>query len=99
MLIAAGAAVFTALGHRIFLHPDDVVAEIPAVITQGKRQHPRDADEVLWLTALDLVIERNRLTGSALGIFHIQVIALISLSGVGIGDIEPERAIRDAERA
>ena len=47
MLIAAVAEVFDALRYGIILHPDDVVAQMPAGIAEGKRQHPRNADHVL----------------------------------------------------
>ena len=94
MLIAAGAAVFHALRHGVILHPDDVVAQIPAGITEGKRQHPRNADHVLRLAALNLVVESHSLTGSAVWVLRVNKIALIALSGVGVRDVQPERSIR-----
>jgi len=94
MLIAAGAAVFDALRHGVVLHPDDVVAQIPAGITEGKRQHPRNADHVLRLAALDLVVESHSLTVSAVGVPRVNKITLIALSGVGVRDVQPERSIR-----
>ena len=84
MLITAGAAVFHALRHGVILHPDDVVAQIPAGIAEGKRQHPRNADHVLWLAALNLVVESHSLTVSAVGVLRVIEITLIALSGVGV---------------
>ena len=49
MLVTAGATVFHALRHGIFLHPDNVVTEIPAVVPEGKSRHPRNTDQVFWL--------------------------------------------------
>lgn len=94
MLIAAGAAVFHALRHGVILHPDDVVAQIPAGIAEGKSQHPRNADHVLRLAALNLVVESHGLTGSAVWVLRVNKIALIALSGVGVRDVQPERSIR-----
>ena len=91
MLIAAGASVFDALRHGVILHPDDVVAQIPTGIAEGKSQHPRDADHVLWLAALNLVVESHSLTISAVGVLRVNEIALIALSGVGVRDVQPER--------
>ena len=56
MLIAAGAAVFDALWHGVILHPDDVVAQIPAGIAEGKSKHPRNADHVFRLAASTLLL-------------------------------------------
>ena len=84
MLITAGAAVFHALRHGVILQPDDVVAQIPAGIAEGKRQHPRNADHVLWLAALNLVVESHSLTVSAVGVLRVIEITLIALSGVGV---------------
>ena len=94
MLIAAGASVFDALRHGVILHPDDVVAQIPTGIAEGKSQHPRDADHVLWLAALNLVVESHSLTISAVGVLRVNEIALIALSGVGVRDVQPERTVR-----
>ena len=94
MLIAAGAAVFHALRHGVILHPDDVVAQIPAGIAEGKRQHPRNADHVLRLAALNLVVESHSLTVSAVGVLRVNEISLIALSSVGVRDVQPERSIR-----
>ena len=94
MLIAAGAAVFDALRHGVVLHPDDVVAQIPAGIAEGKSQHPRNADHVLRLAALNLVVESHSLTVSAAGVLRINEITLIAFSGVGVRDVQPERSIR-----
>ena len=54
MLVAAGAAVFDALRHGVLLHPDDVVAQIPAGIAEGKSQHPRNTDHVLRLSLIHI---------------------------------------------
>ena len=43
---------FDALRHGLILHPADVVAQIPAGITEGKSKHPRNADHVFRLAAL-----------------------------------------------
>ena len=94
MLVAAGASVFHALRHGVILHPDDVVAQIPAGIAESKSQHPRDADHILRLAALNLVVESHRLTISAIGVLRVNEIALIALSGVGVRDVQPERSIR-----
>ena len=94
MLVAAGAAVFHALRHGVILHPDDVVAQIPAGITEGKRQHPRNADHVLRLAALNLVVESHSLTVSAIGVLRVNKVTLIAFSGVGVRDVQPERSIR-----
>ena len=94
MLIAAGAAVFHALRHGVILHPDDVVAQIPAGIAEGKSQHPRNADHVLRLAALNLVVESHSLTVSAVGVLRVNKITLIALSSVGVRDVQPERSIR-----
>ena len=84
MLIAPGAAVFDAFRHGVFLHPDDVVSQIPAGVTEGKCQHPRDADHVLRLAALNLIVESHSLTVPAVGIFRVHKVTLISFSGVGV---------------
>ena len=94
MLIATGASVFHALRHGVILHPDDVVAQIPTGIAESKSQHPRNADHVLRLAALNLVVESHSLTGSAVWVLRVNKIALIALSGVGVRDIQPERSIR-----
>ena len=100
MLIAAGAAVFDALRHGVILHPDDVVAQIPAGIAEGESQHPRDADHVLWLAALNLVVESHSLTVSAVGVLRLNEIArgflqsAFALSSVGVRDVQPERSVR-----
>ena len=94
MLVAAGAAVFDALRHGVILHPDDVVAQIPAGIAEGKSKHPRNANHVLWLAALNLVVESHSLTVSAVGVLRINEITLIALPGVGVRDVQPERSIR-----
>ena len=94
MLIAAGAAVFHALRHGVILHPDDVVAQIPAGIAEGKSQHPRNADHILRLAALNLVVESHSLTVSAVGVLRVNEISLIALSSVGVRDVQPERSIR-----
>ena len=94
MLIAAGAAVFDALRHGVILHPDDVVAQIPAGITEGKSQHPRNADHILRLAALNLVVESHSLTVSAVGVLRVNEISLIAFSGVGVRNVQPERSIR-----
>ena len=94
MLIAAGAAVFDALRHGVILHPDDVVAQIPTGITEGKSQHPRNADHVLRLAALNLVVESHSLTVSAVGVLRVNEISLIAFPGVGVRDVQPERSIR-----
>lgn len=94
MLITAGAAVFDAFWHGVFLHPDDVVAQIPAFIPQCKSQQPRDADHVLRLAALNLVVESHSLPRPAFWILGVHVAALIALSGIGVSDVEPECAVR-----
>ena len=94
MLIAAGAAVFHALRHGVILHPDDVVAQIPAGIAEGKSQHPRNADHILRLAALNLVVESHSLTVSAIGVLRVNKFALIAFPGVGVRDVQPERSIR-----
>lgn len=94
MLIAAGAAVFHALRHGVILHPDDVVAQIPAGIAEGKSKHPRNTNHVLRLAALNLVVESHSLTVSAVGVLRVNEISLIALSSVGVRDVQPERSIR-----
>ena len=94
MLIAAGAAVFHALRHGVILHPDDVVAQIPAGIAEGKSKHPRNTNHVLRLAALNLVVESHSLTVSAVGVLRVNKIALIAFPGVGVRDVQPERSIR-----
>lgn len=94
MLVATSAAVFDTLRHGIFLHPDDVVSQIPSGIAEGKRQHPRNADHVLRLAALNFVVESHSLTVSPFGILSINEVSLITFSCIGIGDVEPERPIR-----
>ena len=94
MLIAAGAAVFHALRHGVILHPDDVVAQIPAGIAEGKSKNPRNTNHVLRLAALNLVVESHSLTVSAVGVLRVNEISLIALSSVGVRDVQPERSIR-----
>ena len=72
MLIAAGAAVVDAFRHGGILHPDDVVAQIPAGIAEGKSKHPRNTDHVLRLAALNLVVESHSLTVSAVGVLWVK---------------------------
>ena len=93
MLIAAGAAILAALRHGIFLHPDDVVSQIPTAVPEGKGQHPRNADHILRLAAGGLVVEGHRLTVPALGILGVNEITLIAFPCIGIGNVEPERSI------
>ena len=93
MLIASGAAVFDTLRHRVFFHPDNVIAQIPAGVAERKGQHPRDADHVLGLAALNLVVKSHSLTISALGIFCVHIAALIAFPGIGVGDVKPERPV------
>ena len=93
MFIAAGAAVFDTLRHRVFFHPDNVIAQIPAGVAERKGQHPRDADHVLRLAALNLVVKSHSLTISALGIFCVHIAALIAFPGIGVGDVKPERPV------
>lgn len=71
MLIAPCAAVFYAFRHGVFLHPYDVVAKIPAVVTQGEGQHPRDTDHIFGLAALNFAVEGYGLSVSSVGIFRI----------------------------
>lgn len=94
MLIAPCAAVFYAFRHGVFLHPDDVVAKIPAGVPQGEGQQPRDTDHIFGLAALNLVVEGYGLSVSSVGIFRIDKVTLIAFSGIGIGDVEPECSVR-----
>ena len=94
MLVATSAAVFDTLRHGIFLHPDDVVSQIPSGIAEGKRQHPRNADHVLRLAALNLVVESHSLTVSAVGVLRVNEIARIAFPSVSVRDVQPERSIR-----
>ena len=94
MLIASGAPVFDTLRHGVFLHPDDVVSQIPPGVSEGERQHPRNADHVFRLAALNLVVESHSLTASAVGVLRVNEIALIAFPGVGVRDVQPERSIR-----
>ena len=64
MLIATAAAVNHALRHGVAFLPDDVAAQIPAVLTERQRQPPRDAQHVLDLCALTGVL--------AVGIGNVQ---------------------------
>ena len=57
VLIASCTAVLYAFRHGVFLHPDDVVAKIPAGVPQGEGQHPRYTDHIFGLAALNLVVE------------------------------------------
>ena len=52
VFVGLGRTVTDALRQAVDLVPDDVAAQIPAVRTKGKRQHPRDADHVLRLDAV-----------------------------------------------
>ena len=90
MLVTTSATVFDTLRHGIFLHPDDVVSQIPSGIAEGKRQHPRNTDHVLRLAALNFVVESHSLTVSPFGILGVNEVSLIAFSCVGIGDVEPE---------
>ena len=94
MFIAAGTAILAALRHGVFLHPDDVVPKIPTAVPEGKGQHPRNADHILRLATLNLIVERHRLTVSALGILGVNEIALIAFPGISVGNVEPERSVR-----
>ena len=94
MLIAAGTAILAALRHGIFLHPDDVVSQIPTAVPEGKGQHPRNADHILRLAALNLVVESHSLTVPALGILGVNEITLIAFPGIGVGNVEPECSVR-----
>ena len=89
MLIAAGTAILAALRHGVFLHPDDVVSQIPAGVTKRECQHPRDADHVLRLAALNLIVESHSLTVSAVRVLRVHKVTLMSFTGIGIGDVEP----------
>lgn len=93
MLIASGAPVFDTLRHGVFLHPDDVISQIPPGVAEGECQHPRNADHVLRLAALNLVVESHSLTVSAFRILGVNEVSLIAFSCIGIGDVEPERPI------
>src|SRR4030095_6046046 len=44
-------AVLDALGHRVWLRPDDVLAQIPTVGAQGESNGPWDADQVFRFQA------------------------------------------------
>src|SRR5271165_287267 len=44
VFVALSWPIRHALGHRIWLAPDDVAAEIPAIGLQGECHTPRDAD-------------------------------------------------------
>ena len=94
MLIAASASVFDAFRHGVILHPDDVVAQIPSGIAESKSQHPRNADHVFRLAALNLVVESHSLTVSAVGVLRVNKFALIAFPSVGVRDVQPERSIR-----
>ena len=94
MLITTGTAIFHAFRHWVFLHPDDVVSQIPAGVTEGKCQHPRNANHVFGLAALNLVVESYRLTVSAVGVLRVNIAALIAFSGIGVRDVQPERTVR-----
>jgi len=89
MLIASGAPVFDTLRHGVFLHPDDVVSQIPTGIAEGERQHPRNANHVLRLAALNLIVESHSLTVSAFWILRIYKVSLIAFTGISVSDIEP----------
>ena len=89
MLIAPSAAVFDALRHRVFLHPDDVVSQIPSCIAKGESQHPRNTDHVFRLAALNFVVESHSLTVSAVRVFRVHKVTLMSFTVIGIGDVEP----------
>ena len=94
MFIAAGAAVFDTLRHRVFFHPDNVIAQIPAGVAERKGQHPRNTDHILGLAALNLVVESHSLTVPAFWILGVHMVALIALSGIGVGDVKPDRPLR-----
>ena len=89
MLIASCASVFDTFRHGVFLHPDDVVSQIPAGVTKRECQHPRDADHVLRLAALNLIVESHSLTVSAVRVLRVHKVTLMSFTGIGIGDVEP----------
>jgi hypothetical protein len=50
--VALGAPILDALGHGVRFLPDDVLPQVPAIVTKGERDHPGDADEILLLQPL-----------------------------------------------
>ena len=94
MLITPCAAIFDAFGHGVFLHPNDVISQIPAFVSEGKCQHPRDTDHIFGFTAFNTTIERNRLSVASVGILRIRVITLIALAAICVCNIQPECPIR-----
>src|SRR4051812_31817982 len=51
LLVCPRRPVADAFGHRVFLRPDGLPSQPPAVGSEGERDHPRNADKILVLQA------------------------------------------------
>ena len=94
MLVATSTVTFRTFQHEMILHPDDVVAQIPDGIAEGKSQHPRNTDHIFRPAALNFVVESHSLTVFAVGVLRVNKITLITFPSVGVRDVQPERTIR-----
>ena len=86
----AGRAILDALGHRVWLVPHNVTAQIPAIILQGERQPPRNADQVLWLQALGRVGANVHRPGRVL-LVRGAITAIAAR--VAVADVQPKGAV------
>ena len=89
VFIAAARTIFAALRHGICLLPDDVRAQIPAVISQRKRQHPRDTEHILCLDIFHSLRKRYTLSVSAAWILRVQMVTFAAGATVGVCNVEP----------
>ena len=76
------------LGHRVWLRPDDVRSQVPAIGLQREGEAPRDADQVLRRNAVDGIARALRSwVAAALAVSS-------STSDIAAGVVSAKRAAR-----
>ena len=103
--MAACGAVFHAFWYGIRLFPQNIASQIPTIRSQRKGEHPRDTQQVLRLGVLagDGLFQAphdSTRVGALLRVLPAGIrmtpvrVATLSASGVAVGNVDPQRAIR-----
>ena len=97
VLMCLGAAILHTLGHGVRLVPNDVLTQIPSVRLQGKRNPPRDADEILLLQSLlILAVGRNEIGGHTARVavgYRLRGRGTVLCAHVRVAKVQPQGSI------
>ena len=89
-----GAAVGHALGHRIGLRPNNVLAQNPPIGLQGESHAPRDSDQVLPGQASRVAVAANATVAMhGLHMLATGAAAPLGVIRVAVGQIQPQHAV------